>query len=562
MGTHDDDQSLIARIADDDPERHDIFIGLVAPIGSSRDTVYKEFARALKEYDYEPQRIRLADLLDGIPQLVGSLPTERTEAYYRARMDAGDKLRQMVGDDSALAALAITKVARLREDSRRRTEDQDVTHPSAYIFDSIKHPREAALLKSVYGGAFWLVSVVEESSHRVKNLERELGDGDGNFSPESSSSADALIRRDEADQDSRHGQQVRDVFAAADYFLPVQAGFSWQESVTRFFDGVFGAPFITPTRHEDAMRHAQAAALRSSAIGRQVGAAIVPPLGAPYLLGTNEVPKPGGGQFRDGDEPDHRDFRGGTDPNPAYTERVIREIFIRLAKAGYFNEERNKKGGEAVLREALAKDPSGGPSILQGTRAKSLIEFTRCLHAEQSAIVDAARSGTSIDQARLYTTTFPCHECTKFIVGVGIIEVQYIEPYPKSLAGELYDDLVDTVPPMSAPTDKDARKADRIPFRPFLGFGPSRFDEVFIAENRKSDSGIAEHDRELACPIGRNWSEVAVSTREGEVALAIRQDLRLTANVIQDQALEPEPKTESADSLPEEGPSGRGHVGT
>lgn len=195
------------------------------------------------------------------------------------------------------------------------------------------------------------------------------------------------------------------------------------------------------------MRHARAAALRSAAVGRQVGAVIVPPAGAPHVMGTNEVPKPGGGQFREGDEPDFRDFQMGVDPNPAYTERVLREVFDRLAKAEFFTEERNKAGGDAVLMEAASARPDGA-SVLDGTRAKALIEFTRCLHAEQAAIVEAARTGTSIDGAKLFTTTFPCHECTKFIIGAGIVEVQYIEPYPKSLAGDMYRDLIDTVPPM------------------------------------------------------------------------------------------------------------------
>ena len=42
----------------------------------------------------------------------------------------------------------------------------------------------------------------------------------------------------------------------------------------RFIELYFGYPFFTPTREEFAMFHAQAAALRSAALPRQVGAAI------------------------------------------------------------------------------------------------------------------------------------------------------------------------------------------------------------------------------------------------------------------------------------------------
>jgi cytidine deaminase len=419
----------------------------------------------------------------------------------------------------------------------------------AYIFDSLKHPREASLLRSVYGSAFWLVSIVQDISERTTNLAEELASATGDFQAVPEAKALELITRDEADPDAPHGQHVREVFSEADFFLPVQRGEPWRKKVERFFSGVFGEPFLSPYADEEAMRHAQAASLRSAAIGRQVGAVVVPPLGAPYLVGTNEVPKPGGGQYREGDRPDHRDFQSGADPNPAYTRRVIREVMDRLARAEFFTPERNAAGGAAVLREAMTPDDEG-KSVLDGARAKSLIEFTRCLHAEQAAIVDAARTGTAIAGARLYTTTFPCHECTKFIVGAGIVEVQYIEPYPKSLAGDLYRDLIDTRPPIEAPF-ADSADIAKVPFRPFLGFGPTRYDEVFAARERRVGDGVATSVPASAVPVGRGWSELAVRARESEVGLiagSIVKDLtsRATRDASQDKVKEARGKQEDA----------------
>lgn len=514
-----DTPGTLTRLADDEPERHDVFLGLVAPIGSSRAQVVKALITTLRPYDYRVEHIRLADLLDAVAPTADPLPRLTDRGYYEARMDAGDRLRRGAGDDSALAAMAVARVASIRQPS-----EGDGPQPTCFVFDSLKHPREADLLKSVYGTAFWLVSIVEDSAVRTKNLADVLAKQEGSFSAAPEARADALIARDEADPDAAHGQHVRDVFSDADFFLPVQRGGQWRREVERFVRGVFAAPFLTPTADEEAMRHAQAAALRSAAIGRQVGAVIVPPLGTPYLLGTNEVPRPGGGQYREGDEPDHRDFQAGADPNPAYTERVIRELIDRLSKARYFTEERNAAGGNAILREATAPD-ANGRSVLDGTRAKSLIEFTRCLHAEQAAIVDAARSGVAIAGARLYTTTFPCHECTKFIIGAGIFEVQYIEPYPKSLAGDLFGDLIDTVPPLTA-RRVEPTNLERVPFRPFVGFGPHRYDDVFRSGERRDGNGIAEHDPGSACPVGLGWSDVAVQTKESEVVLAITSVVR------------------------------------
>lgn len=522
----------LRQLADGIRERHDLFIGLVAPIGTSRADVVEKFHRELGLYGYEVEQIRLADLLDEVPTVDGNpLPTRDQAEYYEARMKAGNDFRNAVGDWSALAALAIAKAAESRNERIEATSANPESRiPRAYVFDSLKHPREADLLRNVYGTAFWLVALVQDSSERKQNLADTLGKQEGTFGSVPEARAIELIARDEAEPDAKHGQHVRDVFAAADYFLPIQRGVEWQDSVTRLFRGVFDDPFLSPSASEEAMRHAQAAALRSAAVGRQVGAVIVPPAGAPVVLGTNEVPKPGGGQYREGDVPDHRDFRSGADPNPAYTERVIRELMERLAEAHFFTPERNQAGGAAVLREAKEPNQNTGKSVLDGTRANSLIEFTRCLHAEQAAIVDAARTGTAIGGGRLYTTTFPCHECTKFIVGAGIVEVQYIEPYPKSLAGDLYRDLIDTLPPL----DEDIVEGDiprseklrRLPFRPFLGFGPTRFDDVFTAGERRAGERVVRHEPLSAAPVGTEWSQIAVTTRETQVSFSIGTAVR------------------------------------
>ncbi|WP_213571406.1 hypothetical protein [Rhodococcus sp. USK13] len=549
MGDGSSDVPLQA-LTDGEPERHDLFFGIVAPIGSSREEVIKQLRLHLLPYDYDMKHVHLAGLLDDLPGKgdAESLPGRDDPNYYKAHMDAGDALRKSAGDESAVAALAVARVAEMRG-AASAGEPQK---PVAYVFDSLKHPREAQLLRNVYGPGFWLVSIVQDIEEREHNLGEARAAQRGQFSSESDSELFELMRRDEADPVAEHGQQVRDVFSAADFFLPVKRGAMWTRHIERFLDGVFDAPFVTPAADEEAMRYAQAAALRSAALGRQVGAAIVPVSGDPYLLGTNEVPKPGGGQFREGDSPDFRDFRTGYDPNPTYVDRLLVEVFERLAKAEFFSSDRNKLGGAKVLEEARKKRDDQ-PAVLDNTRAKSLIEFTRCLHAEQAAIVSAARTGVALAGSSLYTTTFPCHECTKFIVGAGIKQVQYIEPYPKSMAGELYRDLIDALPPMAK--DSDPKEMERIPFRPFIGFGPGRYDEVFAAGKRKEGRQVAEQNKLEACPIGRGWNGVGVRNKEDQVVTAI-------ANITGQPIQRPQQASEPTSSDTAEDPSSRtGTVG-
>lgn len=64
-------------------------------------------------------------------------------------------------------------------------------------------------------------------------------------------------------------------------------------------------------------------------------------------------------------------------------------------------------------------------------------ELCRGLHAEQNAIVQAARHGINIDGATLYCTTMPCIICTKMIINAGIRAIVYGEGYADELAREM-----------------------------------------------------------------------------------------------------------------------------
>ena len=61
-------------------------------------------------------------------------------------------------------------------------------------------------------------------------------------------------------------------------------------------------------------------------------------------------------------------------------------------------------------------------------------EICRAVHAEQNALVQAAKHGVAIAGADLYTTHQPCVLCTKLLINVGIRRVVYKYPYPDQLA--------------------------------------------------------------------------------------------------------------------------------
>lgn len=64
-------------------------------------------------------------------------------------------------------------------------------------------------------------------------------------------------------------------------------------------------------------------------------------------------------------------------------------------------------------------------------------ELCRGLHAEQNAIIQAARHGVNIDGSTLYCTTMPCIICTKMLINAGIRRVVFEEGYADELAREM-----------------------------------------------------------------------------------------------------------------------------
>ena len=64
-------------------------------------------------------------------------------------------------------------------------------------------------------------------------------------------------------------------------------------------------------------------------------------------------------------------------------------------------------------------------------------EICRGLHAEQNAIIQAAKYGINIQGSKIYVNTQPCIVCAKMIINAGIEEIIYQNPYDDELAREL-----------------------------------------------------------------------------------------------------------------------------
>jgi dCMP deaminase len=51
------------------------------------------------------------------------------------------------------------------------------------------------------------------------------------------------------------------------------------------------------------------------------------------------------------------------------------------------------------------------------------------VHAEQNAVADAARRGSSVEGCAAYVTHYPCINCAKILASAGIAEIKFWEDY-------------------------------------------------------------------------------------------------------------------------------------
>jgi deoxycytidylate deaminase len=229
---------------------------------------------------------------------------------------------------------------------------------------------------------------------------------------------------------------------------------------------------ITPWASETAMYLAASAAGNSACLSRQVGAALTDEKDEVISVGWNDVPKFEGGLYMSADslseDKDQRcwNLEGGICFNDKEKHDRAELLVADLIEAKIITEEQRET--------ALAK--------VKGSSLKSLIEFSRAIHAEMHAIILGSQvGGVRVRGGKLYCTTYPCHSCARHIVVSGVKEVYYIEPYRKSLAIKLHSDAIS-----ESETD-----VEKVRILPYDGVSPSRYLKLFRVESdaRKTKEG-------------------------------------------------------------------------
>ncbi len=425
----------------------ELIIGLVGAVGTDLSQISDIIKERLNLYKYKTEEIRVSK------QIIQDLAEieEISDEYelINSYMSAGNDLRKKTSDYSILALAAAAKINHIRcEINSSCSEKDQPLKRYAFIINSLKSPDEVKRLRNIYSDGFFLIGVHTDKKRRLSFLKNKKGITETN--------AEKLIERDE-DESVDYGQHTRDTFQHSDFFISFDGCLDkLHNDIWRIISLVFGKPFVTPTFDEFAMFMAFSASLRSADLSRQVGAVIAKNKNI-VSTGANDVPKAMGGLYwpeyeetntKIVDAPNGRDYMKGYDSNAHEKNRIIKELLDALP------EDQRDNFEEYLTTKSSIKD---------------ITEYGRIVHAEMEAILACARNNISTENATLYCTTFPCHNCAKHIISAGIMRVIYIEPYPKSMAFDFHSDSISS----------DRRVPSKVVFEPFVGVGPRNFFNLF-----------------------------------------------------------------------------------
>ena len=142
--------------------------------------------------------------------------------------------------------------------------------------------------------------------------------------------------------------------------------------------------------------------------------------------------------------------RGGEDVNK-WDDRFMEMAYLIASWASCYKE--NRKIGCVIVKNKriMTTGYNGAPAGVRtcvergeclreklGIPSGTKQEICYATHAEQNAIIQAAKLGIEISGATLYCTHQPCILCAKMIVNSGITRVVYGEGYPDEFSMEIF----------------------------------------------------------------------------------------------------------------------------
>ncbi len=394
-------------------------IGLTGPLGSGVSTT----SNVLAKNGFH--RVSISDAIRKEYRHRHSLPDgqamPKTPEIRNVLQDLGNEMR-LSETPSYWAEKALEEAPK----------DQDL------VIDGIRNLAEVKWLRSTYP-RFFLVAVVAPRDSRWKRIRQAYGGRESEFEKHD--------RRD-SEEDIPNGQQVQKCVLESDY---VFTNDETEHNLPQVWeDKVWGklGPAIqlmkdgqgrSATSDEVFMAMAYAQSHASACLKRHVGAVIVDANKQSLSSGYNENPLemlPCKHQF-----------------NYCYKDADMEQKLLAMTDVycvfcGHKNNKLDKTGKCSKCDGSLKSELF---------RSRNM-ELCTAIHAEERSI--RGLQGRSAEGATMYVTTFPCFQCSRYIIDAKIAKVVYVEPYPVLESARFLE-------------------LNKVSFVPFEGFKARAFNLIF-----------------------------------------------------------------------------------
>ena len=420
---------------------------------------YDEIIKSINKFNIAPQDGRWDkndyNDFDNMILELGHIKNEIFQSCDKCReffQNAGDNARATGNPFDSSPASDYTHISILAQEANKiikymRNREQDSTN--FFIINSFRNPAEVQFFRKRYG-SFYLASLYASKETRKIN------------NPTLNDQCDARDAGNDKDPKELNKQDVPRCTLLSDYAITTDffnnnaaSEEHYKFEAIRFLTLIDFPGLVPPRNDEEVMNLAYSLSLRSTCLSRQVGAVITNPEGFIIAAGWNSV---GSGQLgcsqlciddytRYANDSGGLLFNWKESIDNFEKENLLSKkgtdcfCFKDLQSKIYLN---NKIDTAAQKITKTENDPKVNENMknicsLKDRVSVKRLEYARALHAEENAILQAARfGGTGIAGGTIYTTTYPCELCSKKIYQAQLSRIVYTEPYPDSLSEKLF----------------------------------------------------------------------------------------------------------------------------
>jgi len=206
------------------------------------------------------------------------------------------------------------------------------------------------------------------------------------------------------------------------------------KQIFRYLSLIIHPGLITPSKDEMIMQLALNAKFNSGCISRQVGAVVLNKYGSLKSIGWNEVPE--------GQMPcllrSHSELLNNSssviyskyEKEKVRNENSFKYIFTKENPNNQYEESNKKCLNDSFCFKSIQNKIDDNKNQV----------YTRSLHAEENAFLQASKYGNSeIIGGQLFTTASPCFLCAKKAYQLGMKRIVYIEAYPDISNEQVFD---------------------------------------------------------------------------------------------------------------------------